>query len=108
MAETTFRIPLTNEPQSFAITLVEKAYQFRCQYNPEIQTWALDIYDGITQEPILLCMPLVTGIDLLRQYRYLGIPGSMIVYTDGDPDAPPTLENLGNESNLYYVVDVPE
>jgi hypothetical protein len=53
-------------------------------------------------------MPLVTGIDLLRQYRYLGIPGSMIVYTDGDPDAPPTLENLGNESNLYYVVDVPE
>ena len=29
----------------------------------------------------------------------------MIVYTDGNAGAIPTLENLGVESNLYYLVD---
>jgi hypothetical protein len=43
---------------------------------------------------------------LLEQFKHVGIPGKLLVYTDGDEFAPPTLENLGQEANLYYVAEV--
>ncbi|MBM4311869.1 MAG: hypothetical protein FJ119_13110 [Deltaproteobacteria bacterium] len=61
--------------------------------------------DAATETPLILNMPIVTGADLLRQFRYLGIPGSLISYTQGDENAPATLDNLGADANLYYIVD---
>jgi hypothetical protein len=43
-------------------------------------------------------VPLVTGVDLLAQYAYLGFIGSLVVQTDHDPDATPTYENLGERA----------
>lgn len=105
MAESLFTIPLENVPQDFAITLSGTQYRIVCKWN-EYCGWLVDFYDGVTEQPVVMAVPLVTGCDLFEQYRYLGFEGNAIVYTDGDQFAPPTLDNLGVESNLYLVVDV--
>jgi hypothetical protein len=64
--------------------------------------WVIDIYDGDSNTPIVMNVPMVTGADLLAQYEYLNLKGQLIVYTDGNELAVPTLENLGVESNLYF------
>lgn len=105
MAVNAFKIPLTNIPQKFAIDLAGKSYTVLCRYNTEMENWLISMMDGDTEADIFDSMPLVTGVDLLAQYTYLGIPGSLIVYTDGNELAPPTEKNLGVECNLYYVVE---
>lgn len=105
MAEKLFRIPLMNEPQVFEIDLSGRALTIVCRWNPEIPAWQLCLRDAVTGEPLLTCMPLVTGVDLLAQYQYLGLPGKLFCYTEGNGDAPPTLENLGIEAQLYYYLE---
>jgi hypothetical protein len=105
MAQRLFRIPLINEPQVFDIDLSERAYTIICRYNPEMPAWQICMRDGITGQPLLTCLPLVTGVDLLAQYHHLGIPGQLFCFTEGDASAPPTLENLGIEGQLYYLVE---
>jgi hypothetical protein len=48
-------------------------------------------------------IPLVTGVDLLSQYSYLGIPGALLVTTDRGAGEVPTFDGLGVTSHLYYV-----
>lgn len=105
MAETLFTIPLENVPQDFNITLVGRQLRVVCKWN-EFCGWLIDLYDGTNQEPLIMAIPLVTGCDLLEQYQYISLDGHAIVYTDGDQYAPPTLDNLGTESNLYLLVDI--
>lgn len=107
MAVNAFRIPLTNTPQKFAIDLNGRSFIMECKYNPEEISWNISMWDGDNEQVIFVNLPLVTGVDLLKQYGYLGIDGSFIVYTDGNHDEVPTEENLGAESNLYYVVEQP-
>lgn len=106
MAEQLFKIPLINIPQRFAIELAGRSLIVVSQWNDEAPAWMVSFYDEATNEPLILSLPLVSGADLLSQHQHLGIPGQLIVYTDGDEFAPPTLENLGQEANLYYLVDV--
>lgn len=101
---TIFTIPLTNTPQRFAIDLNGKSYLVSCVWNGEAPAWELSLFDADTEEPIFAGLPLVSGLDLLAQYGYHQIGGSLYVYTDGDEHASPTLDNLGGEANLYYVV----
>jgi len=67
--------------------------------------WTLDIFDETTSQPLIVNLPLVAGANLLEQFGHIGIPGKLLVYTDGDEFTPPTLDNLGQEANLYYLVD---
>lgn len=106
MAEQLFKIPLDNTPQRFAIELAGQSLVIVSQWNGEMPAWTIDIIDGATEQPLIMCLPLVSGVDLLAQHEYIGIPGQLIIYTDGDEFAPPTLENLGQEANLYYLVDI--
>jgi hypothetical protein len=48
-------------------------------------------------------IPLVTGVDLLAPYAYLGFGGELLVATDGNTAAVPTYANLGTGSHLYFV-----
>lgn len=105
MATNYFRIPLTTVPQRFAIDLAGNQYLITCKWNGSTG-WMLDIADGITQDSIIACLPLVTGTDLLAQYGHLQLGFSMYVYTDGDSSAVPTLENLGVGSNVFIGVTV--
>jgi hypothetical protein len=63
----------------------------------------LDIRDAQGGE-LLLGAPLVPGLDMLRQYPHLKIPGALIVQTDYNPEAVPTFDNLGITGRLYFVL----
>jgi hypothetical protein len=98
-----FKIPFQPIPQRFSIELAGVAYMLVNRWNTaDGGGWAVDIYDA-EERPILMNLPLVPGADLFDQFRHLGLPGSLIVYTDGDENAMPTLENLGTDSNVWLV-----
>lgn len=102
----TYKIPLTNIPQYFNITLKGVEYQLTCRWNNAAEGgWFIDISDTATATPILTDLPLVTGLDLLEPFGYLGIGGRMIVFTDNDATAVPTISSLGVNSNLYFITD---
>ena len=98
------QIPLENTPQRFEIELDGAPYMLECTYNPEMPAWCISFWT-VEGEPLLMNMPLVAGVDLLQQFPHLGINGQFFVYTDGDEWTPPTFENLGAESNLYYLLE---
>jgi uncharacterized protein DUF6983 len=107
MASTNFLVPLENTAQTFNILLGGVGYTMTCRWNDAPDAgWELDIADALTGTVIVSCVPLITGGDCLAGLEYLGINGQLIVYTDGDPNAVPTFENLGIESNLYFVTDI--
>ncbi len=102
---TPYEIPLQAYPQTLSIMLGGVTYQLTLQYrNSAIGGWVLDIADSAST-PILQGIPLVTGVDLLAQYRYLGFGGALYVQTNSDPDAVPTFENLGADGKLYWVTN---
>lgn len=105
MTERLFVIPLDNIPQEFNITLGGRQLTMVSKWN-EYCGWLLDIYDAADKSPLSMAIPLVTGCDIIGQLPQLGIPASLIVYTDGDQDAEPTQTSLGRESNLYALVDI--
>lgn len=103
MTDTVYEIPLTPQPQIFNIVLGAVPYILTLTWNTVAQTWMLDIADS-TSVPIVRGIPLVTGADLLAQYAYLELGGSLYVKTDSNADAIPTYTNLGSDSHLYFVV----
>lgn len=98
-----YLLPMENTPQRFEIELDGRLFILQCVWNGEAPAWMLDLYDAETSEPLFHSVPLVVGEDILKPYRYLGIKGQLFVYTDGAEMEPPTLDNLGRESNLYFV-----
>lgn len=103
----TFILPLTNIPQTFQISLAGKLYQMTCRWNDAPDGgWTADFADAETNTPIVANIPFITGADLLAGLGYLGFQGELIVFTDGDEFAVPTLTNLGVESNVYFQTDV--
>lgn len=105
MAEV-FTIPLSDIPQRFNIDLSGRSFIFITKFNTESNTWILDIADGETDAMLIACLPMVTGTNLLAAHGYLGIPGALVVATDGDDLAAPTQTNLGTSANLYYVTGI--
>lgn len=102
-----FRLPLENTPQSFQIALAGKEYTMVCKWNDAFEAgWVLDFADAVTGESIVANLPLVTGVNVLAGLEYLGFAGEIIVFTDGDDLAVPTLDNLGVESNAYFQTSV--
>lgn len=105
-----YEIPLFSSPQTMGITLAGVTYNLRFLFrdsqgdypNTLPAGWIMDISDQ-SNNLLAGAIPLVTGADLLAQYRYLGIGGSLVIGTDGDPDAPPTYANLGTAAHLYFV-----
>lgn len=103
----TFKVPVTNIPQTFEISLAGVTYLMTIKWNDAFEAgWEMDFVDAITNVPIVAGIPLVTGVDCLAGLEYLGFNGQLIVYTDGDDTAVPTLENLGVESNLYFLTEI--
>ena len=99
-------IPLQPTPQTLAVSLLNVTYNLGVWWNddPAAQCWMLDISDA-QGNPILLGVPMITGIDLLEQYEYLGLGFHLIVQTDNDVDAVPTFANLGSNGHLYVAVE---
>lgn len=98
-----YEIPLTAESQRFSIQLAGVVYQMTVQWRNNAQGgWVLDIADA-TGTPIISGMALVTGTDLLGQYAYLGIGGSLYVVNSSGGDDAPTFTDLGSTTHLVFV-----
>ncbi len=75
MAQTFTLIPLLPRGQRFTISLDGTTYNVRVTWNDaEEGGYTLDLGDE-TGAIIVAGIPLVTGADLLAQYRHLGFSG---------------------------------
>ena len=98
-----FEIPLSNAPQIISAILGGITYQLTLSYkNVAEGGWVMDIADA-SGNLLVSGIPLVTGVDLLAPYAYLGIAGKLRVQTTSNPDAVPTFDNLGADGKLYWV-----
>ncbi len=101
-----FEIPLQAGNQTFQIALGTVSYVLTILWRDPVG-YFLDISDT-SGNALAQGIPLVTGVDLLGQYGYLAIGGSvgagtLTVVSDGqDPLASPTYDNLGTGSHLYW------
>jgi len=100
---TAYEVPLTPEPQTFQIALVNVTYTMTVWWNVVSASWMIDIADA-SGNPILTGIPMVTGADLLEQYAYLGFNFQLVAQTDNAPDVVPTFADLGSTGNLYALV----
>lgn len=99
---TLFEIPLLAQRQKVQVTLGGNNYILVFNYdNVDQGGWIVDIYDT-SNNSVLTGVPLITGADLLAQYSYLGLGGSLWVQSQSDPDAVPTFESLGSDGKLYW------
>lgn len=96
-----FEIPLSGRSEAFGITLGGTDYRLTLQYRAG---WILNIADA-NNSPIVGGIPLVTGVDLLGQYRHLGFTGGLWVQGSANPDDVPTFSDLGTGAKLYWVSD---
>lgn len=95
-------IPLSPQNQKFQATLAGVTYTLRLRWCPPALSWTLDISTA-EDVPIITGIPLITGTNLLKQYAYAGIGGALYVQSDDSVFKPPTFENLGTISHLYFV-----
>ncbi|KKL38621.1 bacteriophage protein [Burkholderia contaminans FFH2055] len=98
-----YEIPLSADVQTFKISFSGTIYQLTLIYRGPAG-WVLDIADD-SENPIVTGIPLVTGVDLLGQYKHLGFEGRMWVQGAEDPDDTPTYADLGTGSRLFWVTD---
>lgn len=101
----TFKIPFTNQPQKFNVSLRGRLLILINRWNSIDSTWRVDVLDAITNQELILSIPLVTGCNLLKQYNFVGLDGQIIVFTKSEIFSPPTYENLGVNSNVYFAVE---
>lgn len=103
MTATVYEIPVTpGKPQTFSTVFPNgQTYQLRLlyQFNDD-DCWLIDISDA-SGNPLLCGVPLVTGVDLLAQFAYLGLGAMLWVSTDGDLAEPPHWWNLGATAHLW-------
>lgn len=102
---TVYEIPLIPSPQRVRVPLNNVIYTltfiFR-QTSDGDGGWIMDVGDA-NNTPLACGIPLVTGTDLLGQFRYVGMGGGMAIGSDGNADAIPGFTDLGVTSHLYFV-----
>ena len=99
---TPYEIPFRSQPQTFTIALVGVLYRLSTRWCAATDSWLLDIY-GQDELPLLLGVPLITGTDLLGQYKHLGIGGSIVVQTLGNVERVPGFADLGASGLVFFI-----
>lgn len=65
-----YEIPTTADAsQEFICTIDGKKYLLRIKLNVRAGIWTLDV-NTVSDEPIIHCIPLVLGVDLLNNERF--------------------------------------
>ncbi|WP_414162888.1 phage baseplate plug protein [Superficieibacter sp. BNK-5] len=95
-------IGFTPDNQAFSIVIDGVSYQMRVVWREAF--WVLDIMDA-TGSLIIAGIPLIPGMDLLTQYKYLGLGFSLFVICDIEGQEYPTQDDLGTQSHLYAVME---
>ena len=102
---TSYQIPLLpSVAQTLQADIAGARYYLRLLYvdvPSDEGGWELDIANNAA---IVLIggIPLVTGVDLLAQYAYLGIGARLYIFTPGDVKSVPTYAGLGVKSFLLW------
>lgn len=104
MARQYFEIPTTSESQRMSIQLGDRVYSIMLWWNEFSACWVIDISD-VDQNLIVSGIPLVTGTDLLGQFKHLDIPGGLLVQSDNDAFQVPDKVSLGVTGRLYFVTE---
>lgn len=98
---TQYVIPLTAEPQTFAITLAARQYTLTFRWSSAAEGgWLMDIADTESAVSLVAGIPLVTGADLLAPYPDLGIGGMLWLYAIDD--LPPGYGDLGTTVQVIF------
>lgn len=88
---------------SFSCTLDGASYTLRAYYNTRARRWRLNILD-ISENPVLMGIPLTIGRDLTAGLRYLQIPPGVFMALDDTGDGTqPTLGSFLLDHSLYYL-----
>lgn len=94
----TYIVPLISKPQTLSVALAGVNYSITVEWR---DGWCMTL--ATNDGPLIKMLPLVTGTNLLGQYRHLNIGGSLYVLSSDNALADPTQDNLGSGSNLYFV-----
>ena len=100
---TAYEVPFEAQATSFVIDLAGATYRLTTQWCTAAACWLLNIS---TPDDVLIVgsIPIVPGVDLLKQYAYLGIAGQLFVQTAGDARAVPGYADLGVSGLVFFVV----
>lgn len=99
-----YEIPVTPQPQRMVITLAGVPWNLGLWWNDICGKWIMDLSDQ-NKVPVLMGIPVVAGVDLLGQFQYLGIGGSLVVQTDSNPNMDPGYTDFGLGSRLIFVTE---
>jgi hypothetical protein len=99
-------IPVSSTPGqvfSTSVTINGAVQSFNCalSFNEIAEYWVLDIFDG-NNNLLLSGVPLVTGLNLLRQYQYLGIGSIYLLNITGVNIDSPNSADLGTDFALLW------
>lgn len=92
-------IPLMSKNQEFDIQLGNKVYHLRVVFR-EYCGWVLDVMTQ-SKEDILTGVPLLHGVNIFEQYRYLGLSGSLTFHCE-NPENELEQSELGKGNKLYF------
>lgn len=103
-------IPLDNSPnQTFSVSVnvngAAATFFLALRYNEISGYWALSISDS-NQSLLLSGIPLVTGVNLLRQYQYLGIGSLYVLNATGEASDSPDDTDLGTGFVLAWTDNI--
>jgi hypothetical protein len=99
-------IPINSAPgQTFnvAVSINGAVYTFFVilAFNEVAAYWIMSISDA-NQNLLVQGIPLVTGLNLLRQYQYLGIGSIYLINTTGVDIDYPNNNDLGSDFHLVW------
>lgn len=96
-------IPLSPDNQQFNIMVSNVTYKIRIIWRDDAG-WIMDLQDSGGTD-IIAGIPLVTGIDLLDQFSYLGLEFALLCLCDASTQEYPSKTDLGSGSHLYVVTE---
>lgn len=99
-----YEVPLSPNPQRFAIGLIDVPYNCTVYWNNVSETWCIDIADE-DQVMLVAGLPIVTGVDLLAQHKHLGFGGALVVQVAGEPYSDVGHQDLGIGALLLFVTE---
>lgn len=93
-----------NAPQTFTHKFSNgRVFNIYLRYNNTLDNWVLDIYEQLSAEdikPVVLGIILQYGLDLLSQYKYLGL-GELYVFSKNPPEFDSPSYNTLNSQFIY-------
>jgi len=98
-----YNVPLTNKNQTLQTSLLGITYILTVRWNALANLWYLDINDA-NNKPILNGVPMTAGVNLLKQFAYLGINGALVAQNVSNPNLPIGEVDLGVTGFLLFIV----